>query len=146
MPSPRRLLFVALLALAALGPTAPASLAAPADVDRYEFDATWCFDDVTRRYCFETDGFMHLVDTDAGRESATIHHRQRAVITGPDGYEASYTTLTHDRFIAAPDGSFRVHTVGHVRSSDGTTRCGSTTILRIVDYEVVIDRVTITCD
>lgn len=137
----------ALLALAVLGASAATVLAAPADTGRFEVADAWCFDDVTLVYCTETDGFVSVVVTPDGGEKAVTHLRSRTVITDAAGaYVGEYTVRTQDQFRYSADGDVTMHEVTHTSATfDGTT-CTGHSVLRIADFEVRIDRSTLTCD
>jgi hypothetical protein len=146
MRSSRSLVAGTLLATTLLTASAAAALASgPATVDRHAVASAWCFQDVTLEYCTTVEGFFQVVTQPGGRESATTHLRQRVVIREAGSYIAEYTTLTQDRFVFDPDGEYVSHEVTHTRAALGDLRCISTTVFRLADFDVVIDRSVVHC-
>lgn len=104
-------------------------------------DEAWCFDDVVLVYCFDIDGVVHFTTTPDGRELASITQREDVVIYQGGEVYGSYRTMTHDTFSYGED-RVTFQAVGHTRSTSGDLTCVSTVVLRIADYEIVVDHTT----
>jgi hypothetical protein len=111
--------------------------------DGFAIDEEWCFEDVTLTYCFDIEGMVRFISTAPGKSVVNIQEREDVVIYEDDVVVASYRTTTFDQLQMDDDGLFTVQSVGHTRSIDGDLTCVSTVVLRIADYEVVVDRATV---
>jgi hypothetical protein len=144
----RALAASAILATVLLGAGASTVLAGsgaatPATPDRYVFDADWCFDDGHRIICTTMNGSLFVVATPDGREMATIHVRQDVEITDYAGARlGGYRTTSIDRTVFADGGQDSTFTVTHTKADGLGYRCESTTILKVVDYEVKVEKLT----
>jgi hypothetical protein len=133
-----------LLAATLLGAGASAVLAAPAETVRYDFGDTWCFDDVVYTYCSDSDAFLQVVITQDGTSRAVIHHTISTDITDASGaYVGSYTVRSQSISTYGDDRTASLD-VEHVRSV-GDLTCTSSTVLKIVDFELTLDRQTAHC-
>lgn len=132
-----------LLAGLILGSTSATAFAAGAgaSTSTYAIDEAWCFDDVVQVYCFDIDGVVHFTATPDGQELGVITEREDVVIYRGGEVIGAYRTVTHDTFIYSDD-RFELQSVGHTRSVDGDLTCVSTVVLRIADYELVVDHAT----
>ena len=115
---------------------------APAS-DGFAIDEEWCFEDVTLTYCFDIEGMVRFTSTAPGKSIVNIQERQDVVIYEDETIVGSYRTTTFDQLQMDDDGLFTVQSVGHTRSSDGDVTCVSTVVMRIADYEVVVDKATV---
>lgn len=142
----RSLAATAILATLLLGAGAStvlagSSAATPATPERYDFDADWCFDEGARIFCTTMQATLFVVATPDGREQATIHVREDVVITDHDGNRlGGYSTKSIDRTVFADGGQDSTFSVTHTKADGLGYRCESTAILRIVDYELKLDK------
>ena len=140
MPKITRLLassaFAAILLLTAgLGST----LAAGRTTEVYDLDDAWCFQDGVELACTVREGTLTIVTKADGTSIGTVKLRQDTTITVDGAFVAEYTTRTHDRTRSEPDGSYTTTTRERTRWTDGEETCVSRVILKIVDFDVVID-------
>jgi hypothetical protein len=112
---------------------------APAQPGRYAFGDDWCFVDVSRTYCFEQDGFLQFVITPDGRERATISARERTLVYENGALIGQSRTVSIDKSLFEDGGLVTFTTVSHTNSSFGDVKCVLTTVLRVKDYQVVVD-------
>jgi hypothetical protein len=132
-----------MLAVLVVGGGTATALAAPgaaASPGRFTIDEAWCFQDGIGgyNYCFEMNGSMHVTTKPDGRETATINLRQATVIRQNGVVIGESRTTSLDQFRFSDEG-MDIQTVAHTRSEFGGQKCVATTVLKIVDYEVVID-------
>jgi hypothetical protein len=111
--------------------------------DGYAIDEEWCFEDVTLTYCFDIEGMVRFVSTAPGKSIVNIQERQNVVIYEDDSIVGSYRTTTFDQLQMDDEGLFTVQSVGHTRSVDGDVTCVSTVVMRIADYQVVVDKASV---
>jgi hypothetical protein len=130
-------------ALAALlvGTVASTAFAAgtPAEPGRYTFGDDYCFVDGSTTYCFEQDGSLHFVVTPDGRELATINYRQRTRVYENGVFVGESRTVSVDKSLFEDGGLGTFTTVSHTNTRFGEAKCVLTTVLRVVDYQVVVD-------
>jgi hypothetical protein len=130
-----------LLALVALGAGSTAVLAAtPAETGRDSIDDEWCFQDVVLRYCFDFDGFVSYVALPDGRERVTIRARETTVVTHDGAVVGESREVSIDKSLYVDGGLSDMHVVTHAQASFDDQTCTYTAVLRIDDYEVVLDQ------
>lgn len=135
---------VAAVALALAG--ASSALAADpnaAGVTILPIDDEWCFTSQYGgpTYCFDVDGQATIVDNGQGSK-LTVNQRVGTTVieNGVVVAEVAEVSLLHSTYDADGDGA--VQEVVHSRASwDGQT-CVFGSVLRIADFEVVVDHVT----
>jgi hypothetical protein len=136
----RSLLSAAALAVAALLVAASAVFASTASPGRFTVDDAWCFDDVVLQYCFDQHYTVQFVDFADGDGWVKITGRATTDIYRDGVLVGTSRTVSNDRSVYVDGGQANLHTVEHTRSSfDGET-CVITTVLRITDFEVVLDK------
>lgn len=128
----------AVLALVA-GSASFAPSVSAAETGRFEIDDTWCFQDVVLRYCFEIDGSLHWVTTPDGRERATIQARQTTVITNDGAFVGRSREVSLSQSLYVDGGQSDHFEVSHTSSTYGDETCVITAVLRITDFELVLD-------
>ncbi len=128
----------AVLALVA-GSASFAPSVSAAETGRFEIDDSWCFQDVVLRYCFEIDGALHYVTTPDGRERATIVARQTTVITSDGVFVGRSREASLSRSLYVDGGRSDHFEVSHTKSTYGDETCVITAVLRITDFELVLD-------
>jgi hypothetical protein len=132
------------LAVAALVLGGASSALAGATPSSASLDASWCFDDVSRQYCFEVTGTVKYLDTKLG-SSANIHEITRTTFYEAGQYIGESMDVTADRFFFGADGTVVMQSVVNTRSTLGDEACTYHMVLRIANYEAVVDRVASTC-
>ena len=130
-------LFAVLTLVAGSAGFAPSASAA--EPGRFQIDDAWCFQDVDLRYCFEIDGSLHWVSTPDGRERATIQTRQTTVITDDGAFVGRSRVVGLSRSLYVDGGQSDHFDVSHTISTYGDETCVITAVLRITDFEVVLD-------
>lgn len=112
-----------------------------ASVQRYDFDDAWCFDYGDTYDCTVVDATLLVTATPDGREHGRIHFRQSVESFAADGTQiGSSRTVAFDRTVFADGGQDSTFSVSHTRAvGDGWT-CVSTYLLKIVDYELQLER------
>ena len=136
----RRLIASAALAVVALSTgVAAVAAAGPAETGRYTFGDDYCFVDVNMTYCFEQQGALHFVVTPDGRDLATITWRQttRFIQNGQLVGESRQVSVDKSVFEEGGLGTFQ--TVSHTNTRFGEVKCVLTTVLKMQDYEIVVD-------
>jgi hypothetical protein len=128
---------LATLLVAAVASTAFA--AGPAQPGRSTFSDDHCFVDVTFTYCFEQDGALHFVVTPDGREMATITARERTLVYENGVLVGESRTVSVDKSLFEDGGLGTFTTVSHTNARFGDVKCVLTTVLKVTDYEVVVD-------
>ncbi|MFL5749341.1 MAG: hypothetical protein ACJ767_01855 [Chloroflexota bacterium] len=140
--------FLAAAAMAATALTGSASVAAassdnmPSFSERYQFDDAWCFDygDVTD--C--TDQHVTMVVQFKSSGDATLRLNLREAIKTTDnatGVPVGSTRLSSVEKTLYEDGfQSRTFTVRHTRYDGPEGTCISTYQVKVVDFDVVVDR------
>ena len=120
------------------------SVLAAATPTKESLDANWCFTDVTRTYCFDVDGTVHYLDNSAG-SSLTYTAITRTSFFEDGQYIGSSKSVETLRGVFANDGTVTMQTGIHTRSTVDGEDCVYHLVLRLADYEVVVDHVKSTC-
>jgi hypothetical protein len=110
-----------------------------ADTGRFEIDDEWCFQDVVLLYCFEIDGSVQWVTTSDGRDRATIQARQTTVITNNGVLVGQSRQISLLKSLYVEGGRSDLFEVSHTNSTYGDETCVISAVLRITDFEVVLD-------
>lgn len=132
---------VAALAIAVAG--ASSALAA-AQTQSVSLDADWCFQDGSTQYCFDVDGKAQFVDNQAG-SSVTINSITRTTVYESGAYAGESKSVQMFRGVFAADGTVTMQSNVHTRATSGDETCTYKMVLRIVDYEFVLDHTVSTC-
>jgi putative hemolysin len=129
------------LAVLLVGTVASTAFAAagPAQPGRYTFSDDHCFADPSRTYCFEQAGALHFVVTPDGREMATITARERTLVYENGVLVGESRTVSVDKALFEAGGLGTFTSVSHTNARFGDVKCVLTTVLRVKDYEVVVD-------
>jgi hypothetical protein len=130
-------LFAVLTLVGASASFAPSASAA--EPGRFQIDDAWCFQDVDLRYCFEIDGSLHWVTTPDGRERVTIQARQTTVITDDGAFVGRSRDVSLTRSLYVEGGQSDHFGVSHTMSTYGDETCVITAVLKVTDFEVVLD-------
>ncbi|MEW6224591.1 MAG: hypothetical protein AB1627_08160 [Chloroflexota bacterium] len=114
-----------------------------AGVTTLPLDDAWCFTSQYGgpTYCFDVDGQATIVANGQGSK-LTVNERIRTTVI-EDGVvvaEVTEVSLLHSTYDEDGDGA--VQEVVHSRASWGSQTCVFGTVLRIADFEVVVDHVT----
>jgi len=122
---------------------ASSALAAPASVTILPLDDDWCFTSQYGgpTYCFDVEGQATIVENEAGSKLTVNQRLDTTVIeNGVVVSEISEVSLLHSGYRA--DGSGATQEVLHTRVTWGGETCTFATVLRIADFEVVVDHET----
>ena len=138
-----RLLAPVLTAAVIVLGSATSALAA-ATPTKESLDASWCFHDVTLTYCFEVTGFVHYLDNKAG-SSVTSNQTTRTAFYENGEYIGSSKSVEQLRGVFQNDGTVVLQSSTHTQSRVGDESCHYEMVVRIADYEVVVDHVTSSC-
>ena len=102
-----------ILAAAAIALSSGSAVLAAASSESDSLDTSWCFQDVTMRYCFDVTGHVHYLDNKAG-ESLTLQQTTITKVYEGDVYQGESKSVEQLRGVFADDGtvvmSSRVHT------------------------------------
>ncbi|HEX5012861.1 MAG TPA: hypothetical protein VFV72_01790 [Candidatus Limnocylindrales bacterium] len=107
-------------------------------------DATFCYPDGATTFCYDIDGSIHYVDSSAG----SAYTLQKTVRTTKfeNGVEVgSAFSVQSGRGVFQADGTVVIATNLHTRSTLDGEPCTYRLVLRLVDYEVVVDHDVNTC-
>ena len=107
-------------------------------------DDSYCFDDVGTTYCFDFDGTMRFNETAAG-SSVSIHRTTRTSVYEGGQVVGVSKSVAMERETVRSDGTVVVKTGIHSRAVNGDDSCSYSLVLRLVDYEAVVDHEVITC-
>jgi hypothetical protein len=130
-----------LLALLLVASAVPAAFAAgsPAENGRYTFGDDYCWSGGSWTYCFEQEGSSQFVITPDGREMANTVFRQRTLAYHDGQLVGESSEISFDRSVWEDGGLGTFHVVEHTKAEwDGQT-CVLTTVLKKIDYEIVVD-------
>ena len=145
MRSIRSLVASSALAIVALGSMVGGVAAAPAQADRFTFDDAWCFQDVTTLYCTESSAFLKVtVNGKTGAERSVMHVATTTVVSEGGVEIGRYTTRSQDITLRSEERDAR-HSVAHTFWTGYGEKCTGTVVVKIVDFEVVIDHESVTC-
>jgi hypothetical protein len=108
------------------------------------FSGTGCFDDVAFVYCTDMRGRMHLTSTPGAKDLATLDVVEDVTVFDADGnLVSSWKSVSHAKGFFGDDEA-KTFEVSHTNVKD-ENHCTFTELLRIVDYEIVLDKVTGPC-
>jgi hypothetical protein len=137
--------FVALaLATTAILLAGASSALAAASPSSASLDADWCFQDGSTQYCFDVDGTVHYLDNKIG-STVTINGITRTTVYESGQYVGDSQSVEMFRGVFRADGTVVMQSLIHTRSTVGDESCTYHLVLRLVDYEAVVDQVTSTC-
>jgi hypothetical protein len=140
MRSPlRSFLSASVLALAALLVAASATFAGNASPGRFTVDDEWCFDDVVLQYCFDQQYTVTFVDFSDGDGWVRITGREETDVYRDGALVGTTRTVSNDRAVYVDGGQAHLQSVVHTRSSYDGQSCVVTNVLKITEFEVVLD-------
>jgi hypothetical protein len=137
-------LAVPVLAAAAIALGSGSTALAAASPTILSLDANWCFEDGVMRYCFDVDGQVHFLDNKAG-SSVTVNEITRTTYYQNGEYAGESMSVQMFRGVFQNDGTNVLQSLIHTRSTAFGEDCVYRMVLRISDYEVVVDHVESTC-
>jgi hypothetical protein len=144
----RTLAATAALSALLLGAGASSALAAsdqgnPAHTYRYVFHDEWCFDDGLTVDCSVADGVVSSTTSPSGRDVLRIHYQLDVTTFDEDGVQIGTSSETSfERWITVEEGSSSVFVVEHHRAAAEGVDCAYGYELKIVDYELQMERYT----
>jgi len=107
-------------------------------------DAEWCFDDVVRVYCFDVEGTVMFLDNKAG-SSVNVHERTVTTYYEGGAYAGESRSVEMFRGVFQNDGTVVMQSKINTKSTAFGEDCSYRMVLKIVDYEAVVDHVKSTC-
>jgi len=143
MRNPLRLIapVVAVVALVLGGASSALAAAQPSSAS---LDEAWCFQDITIQYCFDVTGTVKFLDNKAG-STVNIHAITETTVTESGVYVGESRSVEYLRGVFQADGTVVLQSLIHTRASFGDQTCSYHMVLRIADYEAVVDNVNSTC-
>src|SRR4051794_1200704 len=133
-----------ILAATAIALSSGSAVLAAATPENDSLNTSWCFQDVTMRYCFDVTGHVHYLDNKAG-ESLTLQQTTITKVYEGDVYQGESKSVEQLRGVFANDGTVVMSSRVHTRSRIGEEDCVYKMVLKIVDYEVTVDHTQSTC-
>jgi hypothetical protein len=133
-----------ILAATAIALSSGSAVLAAASSESDSLNTSWCFQDVTMRYCFDVTGHVHYLDNKAG-ESLTLQQTTITKVYEGDVYQGESKSVEQLRGVFADDGTVVMSSRVHTRSRVGEEDCVYHMVLKIVDYEITVDHTTSTC-
>ena len=137
-------LAVPVLAAAAIALGSGSTALAAASPTTLSLDANWCFDDVVMLYCFDVDGQARFLDNKAG-SSVTVNETTRTTYYQNGVYVGASKSVEMFRGVFQNDGTDVLQSLIHTRSTVFGEDCEYHMVLRISNYEAVVDHVVSTC-
>jgi hypothetical protein len=134
---------VTLAALAIIGTT---SAALAAETTKFTVHDAWTFDDVALRYEFDMEHSVKFIDYADGDGRVVIKSTEHTDVYEGDQLVAVIDEVSKDKTAFVDGGQMNVtQKVKSIAVADGE-ECVYTATLRIVDFEVVVDRSDLDCD
>ena len=132
------------IAAAAFVLAGSSSALAAGDASSASLDANFCYPSGATTFCYDIDGSIHFVDSSAGSQ----YTLQKTVRTtkfenGVEVGKAFSTQVGRGTFQA--NGTVVIQTIINTRSTLDGDPCTYRLVLRLVDYEAVIDHDVNTC-
>jgi len=107
-------------------------------------DDAWCFDDVVVTYCFDVEGTVKFLDNQAG-SSVTVHERTITTFYQSGVYAGESRSVEMFRGVFQNDGTVVLQSKINTKSTAFGEDCRYRMVLKIVDYEAVVDHTKSTC-
>ena len=114
-----------------------------AGVTTLPLDDAWCFTSQYGgpTYCFDVQGQAVFVDNARG-STVTIHERVSTTVIENGVVVAQVSEVSMDHSVYLDGGQSSTQEVVNTRAEWGGQTCSFTTVLRIADFELVVDHVT----
>ena len=141
-----RLLASTLLGVTMLASIGVGSTLAKSDVQTYDVNDAWCFQDVVELYCSVQEGTLTVTTKSDGSEVGRLDAVVTVDITADGAFLASYRTVTRQITRSAPDGSYSFTWSDKTRRTDSDGTCKIDMRFKVVDFHVVTDFLKGTCD
>jgi hypothetical protein len=136
--------FAPVIAAAALVLGGATSALAAGSASSASLDASFCYPSGSTTFCYDIDGSIHFVDSSAG--SAYTLEKQVRTTKFENGIAVGSAFSTQvGRGVFQADGTAVVDTIINTRSTLDGEPCTYRLVLRLVDYEAVIDHEVSTC-
>jgi hypothetical protein len=105
-----------------------------------------CFDDIGTVYCTDIRSRIHLVTTPGATDQSTLDIVENVTVSDESGnLIASFKSVSHSKGTFGPDFESRVFEVSHTNVK-GDNHCTFTEFLKMIDYQIVLEKVTGSCD
>jgi hypothetical protein len=115
-----------------------ASSALAASPSSTSLDASFCYPSGASTFCYDIDGAIHYVDSAAG-SAYTLEQRVRTTRFENGIAVGSAFSVQKSRGVFRTDGTVVIDTVTHTHSTLDGEPCSYRLVLRLVDYEAVVD-------
>jgi len=116
-----------------------------AQTGSYTVSGSSCFDDAGTVFCSDIRARIHLTTTPGGTDLSTLDAVEDVTVSDEDGNPiSSWKSVSHSTGMFGAGDEAKVFEVSHT-NVQGDTHCTFTEFLRVVDYEVVLDKVTGSC-
>ena len=146
MRIPTRLFASTLLGVALLASIGVGSTLAKNDVETFDVNDAWCFQDDPELYCTVQEGTMTITTKSDGSSVGRLDAVVTVDITANGAFVASYKTVTRQVTRSAADGSYSFTWSDKTRRTDGDGTCKVNMRFKVVDFHVVTDFLKGTCD
>jgi hypothetical protein len=143
MRHPLRLI-APVVAVAALVLGGASSALAAAQPSSASLDTAWCFQDASTQYCFDVTGTVKYLDNKAG-STVDVHSITRTTVYESGQYAGESRSVEFFRGVFQADGTVVLQSLIHTQSTVGNEDCTYHLVLRLADYEAVVDHVNSTC-
>ena len=143
MPTMPRFL-ASVLAAAALLLVGASTAFAAASPSSASMDYSFCIQSGPKEYCYDIDGKVLYLDTNAG-SSATIHQITRTTVSENGEITGEAMSVQMLRGVFQADGTVVTNAVTNTRSSFSGDQCSYRLVLRLVDYEAVVYQTYLGC-
>ncbi len=107
-------------------------------------DQSFCYPSGATTFCYDITGSIHYVDSGAG-SAYTLEKTTRTTKFEAGVEVGSAFSTQHGRGVFAADGTVVIDTILNTRSTLDGEPCTNRLVLRLVDYEAVVDQSVNTC-
>jgi hypothetical protein len=116
-----------------------------AQTGSYSVSGSSCFDAIDVVYCTDIRARVHLTTTPGAKDLSTLEAVEDVTVFNQSGnLVSSWKTVSHSTAMFGAGDEAKVFEVSHTNVKD-ENHCTFTEFLRVVDYQVVLDKVTGPC-
>jgi hypothetical protein len=130
--------FAPVVAAAALVLGGASSALAAGSASSASLDTSFCYPSGTSTFCYDIDGSIHFVDSNAG-SSYTLEKQVRTTKLENGIVVGSAFSAQVGRGTFQADGTVVIDTITNTRSTLDGEPCSYRLVLRLVDYEAIVD-------
>jgi hypothetical protein len=136
--------FAPVIAAAALVLGGATSAFAAGSASSASLDANFCYTFDATTFCYDIDGSIHFVDSSAGSEYTLEKQVRTTKLENGVAVGSAFSTQVGRGFFQA-DGTAVIDTIINTRSTLDGEPCTYRLVVRLIDYEAVIDHEVSTC-